>query len=521
MKKVITRFFRLRPNPSKALHLLLIGLVFACRSEAAVRYVDIQAKGSHTGVSWTDAFTDLQDALSASSTGDEIWIAAGLYLPAPAGDVSASFVITRGVSLYGGFAGHEVSREERAWSQNATILSGDLGVAGELDDNAEHVVTLASPVPCRLDGLVIRDGGNPFRGEGAGVFVPNGFPTPATAPELGHILANCTLTENHAVWAGGAIELVQGSMLITNCNFVRNSASFTGGAILCSAEHVAIKNCTFLENTAGLSGGAVGFSGGFLSFLLENSLFRGNQSDENGGALSAPGNQAAARVLNCVFDSNQAGLDGGAIYSTNLILLNSTLYGNEAPNGTGGGVVAGQLAATNSIFWQNTALLDPQIHAPADSAAVSFSDVQGGFPGEGNFSLDPLFVLPSGGDFHLQAGSPAIDKGNTAAVANLLVVDLDGNPRISNGTGAPQGIVDLGPYEYSKNIVLTSILLIAHGGVTLEITAPAGGPYQIERADALGTWTPIGTSSSSNGRFQFTDSEARPSQRFYRVKQLF
>ena len=40
--------------------------------EAAVVYVDSSAAGANNGGSWTDAFTDLQDALGGAASGDEI-----------------------------------------------------------------------------------------------------------------------------------------------------------------------------------------------------------------------------------------------------------------------------------------------------------------------------------------------------------------------------------------------------------------------------------------------------------------
>ena len=64
----------------------------------------------------------------------------------------------------------------------------------------------------------------------------------------------------------------------------------------------------------------------------------------------------------------------------------------------------------------------------------------------GNISADPKFKNPSNGDFHLQAGSPAIDTGFNAA-PGLLATDLDGNPRIQNATGASEPVVDMGVYE--------------------------------------------------------------------------
>ena len=51
---------------------------------------------------------------------------------------------------------------------------------------------------------------------------------------------------------------------------------------------------------------------------------------------------------------------------------------------------------------------------------------------------DPLFVAAASDDFHLTAGSPAVDKGK----ATSATTDIDGNPR-------PQGSAfDIGAYEY-------------------------------------------------------------------------
>jgi hypothetical protein len=51
---------------------------------------------------------------------------------------------------------------------------------------------------------------------------------------------------------------------------------------------------------------------------------------------------------------------------------------------------------------------------------------------------DPLLVNPAAGDLHLQAGSPAIGRGQ--ALPEASAVDIDGQPRV-------QGVIDLGADE--------------------------------------------------------------------------
>ena len=80
---------------------------------ALTLFVDADAMGAGDGTSWTDAYTDLQDALSAATGNDQIWIAAGTYTPRAPLDASdartATFAVTGdqdGLEIYGGFARH-------------------------------------------------------------------------------------------------------------------------------------------------------------------------------------------------------------------------------------------------------------------------------------------------------------------------------------------------------------------------------------------------------------------------------
>ncbi|MCA9450490.1 MAG: right-handed parallel beta-helix repeat-containing protein, partial [Candidatus Omnitrophica bacterium] len=57
----------------------------------------------------------------------------------------------------------------------------------------------------------------------------------------------------------------------------------------------------------------------------------------------------------------------------------------------------------------------------------------------------PDFVDPSSGDWRLRNGSPLIDRGDISRIAEGIVTDIEGNPRIRGGS------VDLGAYESPAN----------------------------------------------------------------------
>jgi hypothetical protein len=55
----------------------------------------------------------------------------------------------------------------------------------------------------------------------------------------------------------------------------------------------------------------------------------------------------------------------------------------------------------NSILWGDTAPNGPEIFNYQSSPRVSYCDVQGGCPGQGNIDCDPLFRDPGNGDFQI------------------------------------------------------------------------------------------------------------------------
>ncbi len=228
--------------------IIIMGLaaLFATASvEAAVIYVDSGAGGENNGSSWTDAFTDLQDALGAALSGDEIWVAAGTYKPTTGADRTISFVLVDGVGLYGGFLGFETARDQRDWETNATTLSGDIGAGGDDSDNSYHVVWCESVTGSTvLDGFTISWGN-------ADVYSDNNYHGGGmyTTADSNLEVTNCTFSDNFAAWGGGMYN--GGSPTVTNCTFSGNSAKNMGGGMANNRRSSStVTNCTFNGNDA-------------------------------------------------------------------------------------------------------------------------------------------------------------------------------------------------------------------------------------------------------------------------------
>ncbi|MBI4675461.1 MAG: hypothetical protein HY741_27770 [Chloroflexi bacterium] len=87
---------------------------------AGTLYAAPVAAGSGDCSSWSNACT-LQTALTGATSGDEIWVKAGVHKPGAAR--TNTFTLKSGVAVYGGFAGTESQLSDRNFANNATILS--------------------------------------------------------------------------------------------------------------------------------------------------------------------------------------------------------------------------------------------------------------------------------------------------------------------------------------------------------------------------------------------------------------
>jgi predicted outer membrane repeat protein len=332
-------------------------------------HVRAGATGTNNGLSWANAFTDLQNALTYAGGGNltEIWVAAGTYRPTTGTSRTASFAMRPGVAIYGGFAGTETALSQRALTfPSATTLSGDIGTAGNAADNSFHVVNNPPGLTTAalLDGVVIT-GGN-----------ANGGSFPDNT-------------------GGGILNRGNGNVCsptIRNCLFISNSGAFGGAmynnGVLGSSSPV-LTNCSFQGNTAATNGGAVyndGLNGGSSSPVLTNCSFQSNTAATNGGAMFSNGD-----------------LSG----SSNPVMANCVFWGN-------GG------ASTFRNFSGATLALR---HSLVEPAVTNYTS------GPGNLTtITSPFASPA--TTRLRLGSPAINTADPATTsATVGTTDLAGLPR--------------------------------------------------------------------------------------------
>ncbi|MCL5256307.1 MAG: Ig-like domain-containing protein [Chloroflexi bacterium] len=445
-------------------------------------FVRASAPAGGNGTSWGTAYNDLQSALSSAASGDQIWVAAGTYKPASGTDRNATFRMKNDVAIYGGFAGTETSLDQRDWKANVTILSGNIGDTGVSTDNSYHVVTastLAMPsnTSAVLDGFTITGGYGPA--PGAGIYQDYGATT----------FRNLIVTGN----ATGDVNYGGGGMFywsndtawttLTNVTFSNNQASVSGGGLFATGK-IALDNVDFDSNTAGADGGGMATTSQYQYPTLNNVRFTGNQAAGSGGGFSDIG--ANAVLTNVQFTGNECsstsrGGGGMDVYTGSPSLTNVLFRGNISNSYGGGGlyVFPGTAVLTNVTIANNSApdwseffaqSLTTQTIANsiiwgaganggwfAGEYTATYSDLKdqwgGVYPGTGNIDANPQFV--SSTDLHLQLTSPCIDKGDNTAVPSGVTTDLDGNPRIFNGT------VDMGAYE--AQVVPGSVIYVNAG----------------------------------------------------------
>ena len=370
-----------------------------------------------------------------------------------------------------------------------------------------------------LQGLTVQNGFVEAFGSGAGVssniltlsdvdIYHNGSGRSGGAISSGNItVTNSSFRSNASLW-GGDGGAISGSGTVANSSFSNNVAAYgSGGAI---SGNITVTNSTFSDNWS-YGGGAISGSG-----TVTHSTFTNNLSRGSGGAI-----HGSWTVANSIFSNNRAyGGSGGAIDGSGLV-VNSTFGGNSAI-GPGAAIYLGlstQATSTiiNSVFYGHA---KPAIHAESaynlyNNLIDTGTGIAGSLPAMGG-NVSPgaasPFVDAANGNFQLAAGSPAINAGldpnskpfadlvgsSADEIRQLLLTDLQGNPRPTPGTR-----VDMGAYESGTAVAnpnsptITGVTRNYGGSAMVRFTTPPPFGSFVVTCSAAGQATRTGTGSRS------------------------
>jgi hypothetical protein len=326
-------------------------------------------------------------------------------------------------------------------------------------------------------GLVVR-GGNPvvshctFEGnsasfggglaaiyEGDGVYADNHFVANqghdggavAIIDTPGRLVDN-VLSENSAV-TGGGIFITSGMVEISGGAIVDNVATTHSGGILVTSWQedeamVTIDGVTIEGNHAdpAYRAGGLGVFGE-STVVLTNSRVLGNRALDGAGMLVV---ESTLLATNVAFSGNEADRWGGAIFAdgSELSITHGTFADNLAFDGGAIANIDGMLTLRNSILWGDTP--NELAWFSNGDIAVHYSNVAGGFWGDGNLGELPAHDPLLDEDHHLEAGSPSIDAADEAVASPR---DLDGRPRVDDpdtpdGPACAPPCPDMGAFEF-------------------------------------------------------------------------
>ncbi|MGV7976368.1 MAG: choice-of-anchor Q domain-containing protein [Anaerolineaceae bacterium] len=413
--------------------LLIVNSASSSEIQSTIFYVKPGEDG--TCATWDDA-CDLQTALSLADAEDQIWAAAGIYLPTTDSNRDATFFLESGVSVYGGFPAAGGTWDERDWNTNITILSGDIGTEGVNTDNTRHVVTgSGADETAVLDGFTISggytmDGGYP-QNAGAGVCNDAGSPS----------LANIILSANTSINGGGMYNS-NSSPTLMDISFSGNSASAEGGGILnVSNSTPTLTRVIFTGNSARSGAGMQNLDSNPILMYV---TFYGNLAAGDlygyGGGMN---NYNSSPILtNVTFEENTSQYAGGGMYNTLssptlehvTFIENSAEYGGGIFNSSGSPILTDVNFSGNSATYDGGGMDNNYDSSPILSNVIFFdnsADVGGGM-----YSID--YSNPSLMNVNFTENSANFGGGMyTSGNCNISLINVTfmGNTATTRGGG--------------------------------------------------------------------------------------
>jgi parallel beta-helix repeat protein len=198
-----------------------------------------------------------------------------------------------------------------------------------------------------------------------------------------------------------------------NCVLAGFTIADSDNGIYCSAASPTITNCSIVDNVGA-----------------------GIKLDMGGSPT----------VTNCIISGN--GSSGIAMFiftaGRNILINSPTIVNCTIADNSEAGLSEGTPTVLNSIIYDN------DIQITSSDAIVTYSNVQGGYPGNGNIDVEPFFADPAKGDYHFksQAGrwDPASQSWTTDQVNSPCIDAGDPSTPLGLEPSNNGGIINMGAY---------------------------------------------------------------------------
>jgi CSLREA domain-containing protein len=478
----------------------------------------------------------LRQALGAAANGDTV------VLPASASAyqvVNGPLVVSVAVTIAGAGAGSTTisgaggsTRVANVFAEGAVTIK-DLTITGGNATNKGGGIAAAGPGPLILDGVTVT--ANTVSATASGFNLGGGGIWSSASLTLidSTVSANtATVSASEGDGGGGGILMAQKNdngddLSVRDSTITGNSVDVSedstlgddlsdanggagiyqdGGDLTVTGSQIANNVATVTGSTA--TGGTDGGGGIFMfgnTFRLEDSTVADNTADapqgdkDGGGGILDSGNQSAyvnntitANTTDAPSNGDEYSGGGGILLNAvqdGVVIANSTINANTAPDASGGGI--------NSALTEATEVTDSIVAGNSDSATTG--NCAGSIDSFGyNLTDDPssndTCSFTASGDIlgasprlgaltgnggpapteALQTGSPAISAGNPSGCGDLLgdILTSDERGALRPTTGA----CDIGAYQVALPVAHTGTAFVTASGAVVSGTAADPDP---------------------------------------------
>jgi hypothetical protein len=389
-------------------------------------------------------YPTIQEGIDAANNGDLVLVADGIYLE------NISFM-GKAITV----ASHFIQDGDKTHIEN-TIIDGS---QPSHPDTASVVSFMnGEDTTSVLCGFTITGGNGTFYSP-ADTKIGGGIMLLFSGAKICHNNITFNTIDNSTIYTlcrgGGIFAASSPNLIIANNviseNQIENSASVGGGIAIYQTGLSWIISNKILNNVLNTntgSGGGIDIWGPVTDLYIQNNIIKGNQALTNnygGGGIDIWDTSSPVFISNNLITENVGYLGGGILvdnptdedykklnsyklnnhllgesdrpdistFPTNKSLLEAVIENNTIVNNYAtyycGGIYCRNTSPEirNSIIWGNTAPAGSQIEG---AGLVEYSDVEGGYAGEGNIDEDPAFNDLT--YFCLCDTSGCIDMGN-------------------------------------------------------------------------------------------------------------